>query len=263
VARAVFMTAFAALVAAGCSFDDHGTALIILSFDAGAADAARADASQRPDAGPPFCDETDPTLVACYRFEDPGAPLLDESMYGNDGTVATHLGAVPGPPGHGQALELHPDSVALVPDSVSLNLRMSATLELWVRPTTLPAAGARFGLLDNNGQYGLFLAPDGTVRCAMGSTVPSALSVAPGVWTHIACSYDGQAVRLYQNGALKGTPTATTVTLTDGSADGMRLGENSPTGDVLDGALDDVRIFAVARSAAQICAAAGRSNCPP
>jgi hypothetical protein len=169
---------------------------------------------------------------------------------------------VSGPPGHGQAIGFGPTSIAAIPDDPSLDLRQAATLELWLRAASLPPAGGRAGLLDNNGQYGLFLAPDGRVRCSMASTVPISLHVVPGVWTHIACTYDGQAMRLFQDGVLAST-TATTVTLTNGSTDGMRLGENSPDGDVLDGAIDGVRIYSVRRSDAQICRAAGRTGCAP
>jgi hypothetical protein len=92
--------------------------------------------------------------------------------------------------------------------------------------------------------------------------VPIALHVVAGVWTHIACTYDGQAVRLYQDGTVAIT-TPTTITLTDGTTDGLRVGQNSPGGDVLDGAIDGVRIYAVPRSAAQVCVAAGRKDCKP
>jgi hypothetical protein len=252
-----------ACFAGGCHFDGDG-----LNQELVAADAAPAQPDAPPplpDAAPPpppFCVPGDSTLVACYDFEDADDPLLDGSAYANDGNDVHDVKPVAGPPGRGQALAFDTLSVAAVPDDPSLNLRSAATLELWVRATTLPPAGGRAGLLDNNGQYGLFLAPDGTVRCSMGATVPIGLHVVPGVWTHIACTYDGQTMRMYQDG-VAGTSAATTVTMTDGSADGMRVGQNSPSGDVLDGAIDGVRIFSVGRSAAQICRAAGRQDCTP
>jgi hypothetical protein len=258
----MLMAASFACFAGGCHFDADG-----LDHERVAADAAvvEPDAEPDPDAAPPpppFCEPADPTLVACYDFEDVDALLLDGSSYGNDGSDVHDVLQVQGPPGHGQAIAFSALSVAAVADDASLNLRTSATLELWVRAATLPAAGGRAGLVDNNGQYGLFLAPDGQVRCSMSSTVPIALKIVPGVWTHIACSYDGQTMRMYQDGVLASS-TPTTVTMTDGSADGMRVGQNSPSGDLLDGAIDGLRIYAVARSGAQICAAAGRASCPP
>jgi hypothetical protein len=262
------MTASIAWLAMGCHFDADGVEGAAGTVDADVTSAdARVDAAPapRPDAapaGPPFCDRLDGTLVACYRFEDPDAPLHDGSSYANDGSDVHDLLLVNGPPGRGQAIAFAAQSVAAISDDPSLDLRNAATLELWLRADSLPAVGGRYGILDNNGQYGLFLGPDGKVRCAMSSTVPIALAVVPGVWTHIACTYDGQAMRLYQDGVL-GNTTPTTVTLTDGSTDGMRLGANSPSGDVLAGALDDVRIYSVARTPAEICAAAGRTRCAP
>ncbi len=38
------------------------------------------------------------------------------------------------------------------------------TLEMWVYPDAIPAAG-RAGLFDNDGQYGMFVYPGGTVHC--------------------------------------------------------------------------------------------------
>jgi Concanavalin A-like lectin/glucanases superfamily len=236
-----------------CSFDPHGTEPEELPADASAPIDAPVDAR----VAAPFCDPTNPDLIACYRFEDPAAPVHDESMYANEGTASAVV-SLDGPPGHGQAIGFVPTSVASVPDAPSLNCTTSITMELWVRPHSLPAT--RSGLLDNDGQYGLFLGPDGSVRCAISSTVPIALSLKLDQWTHVACTYDGQAIRLYQDGKLAST-TMTSVVLGTGSMNGMRLGMNSPDNDVLDGAIDDVRLWRVARSDAQICAAADRASC--
>ncbi len=256
------MTAFSLFfLGAGCSFDPNGIGSEAPVADAGspAADALAPTADAAP--GPPLCGPNDPDLIACFSFENPATPVDDESKYGNDGT-ALGVVSVAGPPGHGHAMGFLPGSVASVPDDASLDCTTAITLELWVRPHTLPASGGRAGLLDNNGQYGLFLAPDGTVRCSMSSTVASGPIVAVDTWSHIACRYDGQTVRMYQDGVQRAM-VSTSVTLSTGSDDGMRLGMNSPSGDVLDGAIDDVRMWRVARTPEQICAAAGRTVCTP
>jgi hypothetical protein len=260
----MLMAASLACLVGACHFDADGVSETLAGADAAALPDAPPDAALAPDAAPtpPFCNPGDSTLVACYDFEETDAPLLDGSSYGNDGKEVHDVLSVAGPPGHGQAIAFNPESVAAVVDAASLNLRSSGTLELWLRAASPPPAGGRFGLVDNNGQYGLFLGPDGTVRCSMSSTVPIALHVVPGVWTHIACTYDGTTMRLYQDGVL-GNATPTTVTMTDGSTDGIRIGANSPDGDVLDGAIDGLRIYSVARSAAQVCRAAGHADCTP
>jgi hypothetical protein len=70
-------------------------------------------------------------------------------------------------------------------------------------------------------------------------------------WTHVACTYDGAAITLYQDGAAA-TPTAATGAIATAGTTGMSLGQNLPTGDHLAGALDDVRIWRVALTAEQI-----------
>ena len=252
------------MVGNACSFDPQGYGAGLTDADAGLADAAVAEPPDAaPDAAPivPFCDEDDPTLVACYRFEDPRDLLRDESSYVNDGT-ATNVDSLDGPPGHGLAIGFQSDSTTEIVDDVSLDATSAITLEMWVRPASLPPSGERFGLLDNNGQYGLFLAPEGKVRCAMSTTTSIALELEIDAWSHVACSYDGSVIRMYQDGELRGM-TGTSVQLGTGLDDGMRLGMDSPDGDVLDGAIDDVRVWNVARGALEICRAADRDDCAP
>jgi hypothetical protein len=85
----------------------------------------------------------------------------------------------------------------------------------------------------------------------MGSVTDIGLTVAPGVWTHLACTYDGQAIRLYQDGQA-GPTTASTLGISTGNTDGTTLGQNSPSGDHLHGALDDVHVWNVALPPSQI-----------
>jgi hypothetical protein len=249
--------AASALLLAACAFDSSGLGLsdpqVVIP-----------DAALAPDAAPPVdavsllppCESTDPDLVACYRFEpaEHGEQPFDESQYANHGT-ATGVAYTVGPPGAGQALLVGSESSVRIPDSASLDVTGALTLELWIHPRALPTT-ARAGLVDENGQYGLFLASDGTVRCSMGVAVVSGLAVAAERWTHIACCYDGATVELYQDGVLGATEPATTP-LTTAGTDGLALGQNSPSGDLFDGALDEVRIWRTRRSAAQICADAG------
>jgi hypothetical protein len=243
----VRLLAVALLPLAACQFDASGVS--VTSMPQGSVDAA-------PDAAPPaFCDPADDTLVACYRFEAEHAEQpYDESAFGNHGT-ATDVTFAAGPDGGGQALVTRAGSSVRVPDSASLDVAGPLTLELWVRPRALPA-GDRAGLLDNNGQYGLFLSGQGEIRCAMSATVLVGLRVPAGAWTHVACAYDGERVTLYQDGVAGPSSRASAPLVTD-RADGLGLAQNSPSGENLDGAIDQVRIWRARRSDAQICAAAG------
>ncbi len=252
-----------------CRFEAQGVGGEPGAGDGGPSDAAdpppvpdaHADADSDATMALRVCDDTDPDLVACYAFEDPKALLDDGSMYGNNG-VATGVTSVAGPPGHGQAIGIGASSVTLVPDSVSLDVTQAVTLEMWVQPRLLPPAAGRAGLLDNNSQYALFLSPNGQVRCAVGSTVSIALELEVDTWAHIACTYEGTVVTMYQDGVLRDT-TATTVAINTAGIDGMTVGQNSPSGDLLEGAIDDVRVWRVARTAGDICLAAGRLDCVP
>src|SRR5205809_29245 len=151
--RALFVAV--SLIAAGCRFDPAGVA----GDDQPAFDAA-APLDAALDGGRPatFCAD-DPDLVACYRFDAADATEPhDDSAYGNDG-IAT---AITFPDGHhGKAMAFGATSSVQIPDSASLDVSR-ITIELWVKPSTLPPQGGRAGLLDDNGEYGVFLAPDGT-----------------------------------------------------------------------------------------------------
>jgi concanavalin A-like lectin/glucanase superfamily protein len=243
----------AAVAGTGCIFDDAGLAPGVDApppIDAGPAD-AEIDAPP-----PPFCDATDPDLVACYRFEafeHPAQPF-DESMYANHGISA---GASIGP-GHddGSAMVFNASSDVRIPDSVSLDVTEAITLEAWLKPTALPGANGRAGIVDDNSQYAMFLSPAGEIRCSINTTTVIDLVVPVGSWSHVACVYDRQTLVLYLNG-IAGTPLRSTVPLNTSGTDGIALGQNSPAGDDLNGSLDDVRIWRTARTPAQICAAAG------
>jgi hypothetical protein len=245
----------AATAATACQFDRSGVGRPdddsdddALPLDASAPDGPLTDS--RPTRPCP----TSPDLIGCWRFEasDPTA-VDDESLYNNDG-LASGTAFEPGPAG-GQALTLIASSNVAVPDSVSLDVTGPITIELWVRADTIPADPGRAGLIDHNGQWGLFLAPAGAVRCVMTSVTATALDVKPGTWTHIACVYDLQTIQLYQDGVAAANPPAAMNPIDTTNPDGIHIGENSPTGDdQLLGAVDEIRIWRVARSAAEIAA---------
>jgi hypothetical protein len=259
-----------------CHFDEHG---VSPAADDGGddddddahadarlpVDAALAMADASPaDAAPPgpFCDSANDDLRGCWRFEGPLAALVvlsDESGWGNDG-VATQVERIAGPPGHGDALQFHPVSSAIVPESMSLDVTDGLTIDMWIHPDTYPVE--RAGLLDDNNEYALFLDDAGGVRCIVGGANVLSPPVALGVWTHVACTYDLAVLRIYIDGrevAHKDTMAAIPTQATDG----IHLGEDGPGGgDELDGAIDDLRVWSVARSAVELCHAADRPSCP-
>ena len=202
-----------------------------------------------PDAGIDFCGE--PDLIACYRFD---GNLEDGSGNGQEPDVGLVAGYVAGI--EGQAVALDASSEVHMANDAPWNAPVM-TLELWMRPSAIPAAGQRAGLMDKDGQFGMWLYPPGTpggmLRCGAGDLYGGG-TVDPGVWTHFACTHDGTTVRLYKNGievASKAAGTGVT-------ASEIAIGSNVPGYDSrFVGDIDALRAFAVARTAAQICAAAG------
>jgi len=202
-----------------------------------------------PEVGPPFCDATDTTLVACYRFE---GNAKDQSAFKND-LSASGVSYVAGV--SGKALSLSPTAKVTAPDTASWAVTTAMTIELWVRPRSLPATG-RMGLVDDDGRFGFFVYPPGVVRAMSPAALDTPLPLVVGAWTHVAFTYDGAKMTLYVNGAAVATQ-AIVGTFGAPSGNGIAVGMNSPSGDVLDGELDSLRVFRIARSAKQICEAAG------
>lgn len=216
-----------------------------------------ADADAIVDAPRPFCDKADPDLVGCYRFEPDESPDQphDDSKYGNNGTSA-EIGYVTGV--DGKAMSFGGSAYTHVPDSPSLDVSSALTLETWVKVHSMPTP-IRAGLFDDDGQYGLFVLASGAIRCstapAIADTLPS--TVVLDTWMHVACVYNGASMIVYVNG-VKSVEVAGTGSIVTSSSAGCAIGMNSPSGDVLDGAMDDLRIFRVARTASQICKDAGK-----
>lgn len=206
----------------------------------------------------PFCDPLNAGLRACYQFE---GVLTDGSGRGNHGT--TDAGSfVAG--SRGQAYRSGARGVR-AGDSATLECTTALTMEAWVLLSAWPDAGARYGVLDNNGQYGLFIGPGGELRCSAGvaSSVPGAVGL--GAWHHLGCVFDGPALtmRSYVDGVevalnAAGLPDGGVRVLSVGDDAGLTLGEQSPSGDVLNGAIDGVRIWCVPRTAAELCATLGQ-----
>jgi hypothetical protein len=205
----------------------------------------------------PFCDPADPHLMACYELE---GDTKDSSAHHLDATMAS----VTFPPGKvGKAMQFEVNSVADVPDSQVFDVQ-ALTIEAWIWPSQLPSNGNRAGILDMNGQYGFFIFPGGNLSCTTGVALPTAVAgITIDRWTHVACTYDGSAATIYVDGIAL-SAAAGGATLNTGGATGISLASDNPpgAGSHLIGLIDQVRMMNVARTAAEICADAGKSSCP-
>ncbi len=246
---AIAVDAFVDVAAPDTAEPADSTDVLADAFDA---DAMEAEVEAGP---PPFCDNTNPNLIGCYRFEDTEHPTQprDDSMYGHHGT-SSGVSFIAGKAG--RAIVINGTSLTNVPDKTTLAVTSAITIEAWINPKTLPTTG-RVGIVDNNGRYGLFILAGGVLRATAPGAIDSPVLLATTGWQHVAYTYDGTTQRLYINGTQVKETALAGGTYGPGDGAGLALGMNSPNGDQLDGALDAVRIWRVARTAMQICRAAG------
>lgn len=151
----------------------------------------------------------------------------------------------------GLALSLNGTGQVTVAMQPALNVSV-VTLEAWVRPSALPATG-RMGILDKDGQFGMFLYAPGVVRCTGGNGYVEGLSLAANAWVHVSCTYDGTTWVQYANGVQVANTSGASAPLTQGAVNGLVLGANSPNGDGFQGRLDRIRIWSVVRSVNAMC----------
>jgi hypothetical protein len=203
----------------------------------------------------PWCDAADLDLVACFDFEDLAMDtLIDGSSHGNHGT-ATGVGLTGGP--LGQAVSFDENSRVEVPDSDSLNLTHEMTLEVWIRIDELPTT-TRVGVLDNDGQYSIFLFRDTGLRCSGSGHYLYLYPVPTHTWMHVACVAGDGVHRMYVDGKLI-DETSFAGPMNTGNTNPMAIGDDSPNFDQpLAGAIGGVRIWSRPLNESEVCAAAGQ-----
>jgi chitodextrinase len=213
------------------------------------------------------------TLVAAYSFnEGKGTKVADASGNGNVGTIANATWTNAGK--YGKALSFNGTNARVnINDANSLDLTNAMTLEAWVRPTAL--SGYRSVILKERSgglSYSLYAANSSASPSApgtfvnvggsdFGATTPTQLAL--NTWTHLAGTYDGSNLRLYINGALVSTQAVSGTMIVSGNA--LRIGGNSVWGEYFNGTIDEVRVYNVALTAAQIQADMNTpvGNAPP
>jgi hypothetical protein len=201
-------------------------------------------------APPLFCEAA--ALIACYPFEGDAA---DGTGNGHDAS-AQNVTYVQGE--EGLAVELDATSLVQIPASDSFT-SSALTIEVWLRLAELPAPGYRMGIVDYNSRWGLWIDDQG-VRCTVsGYADMTGPQLTVGLWQHVACTIDGTARGLYLDGVSVDSANGAIITPTP-TGEPLTIGSNAPSGDALIGRIDQLRIFGAARSAAQICEAAGCSR---
>ena len=197
------------------------------------------------------------SLVAAYSFDaGSGTTLADVSGRGHNGTIAGAAWSTAGRNGGALSFDGVNDMVT-VADTAALDLTNAMTLEAWVRPSTTnrwrtvalkeqPGALVYSLYSNNSGQRAstnLWLG-SGEVEARSAASLPT------NAWTHLAATYDGAVIRLYVNGALSGSATATGSM--PASTGAFRIGGNTVWDEYFGGLIDDLRLYNRALSAAEI-----------
>ncbi len=195
-----------------------------------------------------------PAAYATYNFnENTGTTAADSSGNGRNLTVVSATWAT----GHtGSALS---NTAATTGATSTMPVPSAAiTLAAWVKPLQLPPNEANFAFGFFNGSstrvafftqrndFGdpnvlQFNLHNGGLAAVMGT----ALTV--GVWTHIAATYSGTAVKVYQDGVVTGTGTVNGAL--SSSSDFYVAGGNGLNTQVV---VDDLRVFDVALTDAEV-----------
>lgn len=226
--RALAATLVSAVAACGFRSPDPAAGADS-GVDSGALDA--------PDSPLPLCDSADPRLRACYTFD---GNTKDGS---SNGYAAVATGTSFGAGHSGQGLVVGAGDSVTVAGGAGLNVAQ-LTIDMWIRPSSLPATATRAGLVDSGNRFRMFLLPAGLVRCATTSgpslETTAAHAVSTGAWAHLTCTYDGTTMQIYVDGA---SAAMLTLASTIPTGSGMVIGQNNPTGENFDGTLDELRIF--------------------
>jgi hypothetical protein len=197
----------------------------------------------------------DPTLVAAYHCnEGTGGVLNDVSGNGNHGTVNAGWNATGR---YGAALNFNGSgNTVTVPDSASLDLTNSMTIEAWVYPTATTAwqtvlmkespnglAYALYSRVATN-RPGVYIHTTSDIAASSGTGVPR------NAWTHLAATYNGATLSLYVNGTLRTSIAHAGSILVTGSR--LSIGGNSFWGEYFTGRIDEIRIYRRVLTASEI-----------
>jgi len=195
-------------------------------------------------------------LVAAYGFDEgSGTTVTDASGNGNTGKITNATWTASGK--YGKALRFNgANALVTVPDKASLHLSRAMTLEAWVNPSVVDASWRDVIYKGNDNFYLEATSTNGSVPdagvIAGGSYADAfAASALPAsTWSFLTETYDGSALRLYVNGTQVASTAHTGAIAT--STNPLQIGGDSIYGQNFTGLIDEVRVYNVALTAAQI-----------
>ena len=231
-------------------------------------------------------------VVGLWHFDDGSGPVAhDSSGYGNDG----QLGATPHDPSwaagkFASALQFNgTNNWVQVPDSASLGITDSITVEAWVKPDsfntnwnaviarwddTIPSHRAWALTIDphgfvhfdvsHTGHYGAFSGGCSVVMtnlfaCTDSAYVSSSIPIPPGRWTHIAGVFNSSSriLQVFINGSPDTSVTAMASNIFD-NGEPVLIGAADFTGQrvFLPGTIDEARVWNRSLSPAEVLSSA-------
>jgi fibronectin type 3 domain-containing protein len=195
-------------------------------------------------------------LVAAYSFDEgSGATVADASGSGNSGTAANTTWTTGGK--FSNALVFNGTSSRVdISDAPALHFSTGMTLEAWVKPATIGNAW-RDVIYKGNDNYYLEATSTNGRRPGGGGIIGGSTAEAFGgapltanSWAHLALTYDGATLRLYVNGT-QAVSTARSGTIQT-STNPLQIGGDGFYGQYFNGAIDEVRVYNRALTAAEI-----------
>lgn len=178
----------------------------------------------------------------------------------------------------GHAFSFTPNSIFDVPDSATLDLTTQFTFDAWINPAALHNGVPRGGVISkvqgggNGNAYQFGINANNTeIFCqfnALNETWPGnqlVTNIGSGIplntWSHIACTYDNNALRIYLNGILVGGPLVVGPKSVVNSPSSLRISGDGNGNVFFEGRIDEPHIFDRALSGSEIASVvnAGRS----
>ena len=195
-------------------------------------------------------------LVAAYAFDEgSGTTVADASGNGHNGTISNATWAATGK--FGKALQFNGgNALVSVPNAAQLQLSTGMTLEAWVNPSAVNSSW-RDVIYKGNDNYYLEATstnaskPDagmiagGSYADAFGTS-----ALAANTWSYLTETYDGSTLKLYVNGTQVASVAHTGAIAS--STNPLQIGGDTIYGQYFAGLIDEVRVYNVALTAAQI-----------
>lgn len=206
----------------------------------------------------------DPDLVAWYRFDAADGDALDTAG-GHDGPIeGTASRTAMGYVGGALALDAARDSAITVPDHESFAFGTAFTAEAWIFVESCANAGADHNTVAVIEGAFLFSFQPG---CRVSSFLhvggdwrndQPVASVPTGRWVHYAFAWDGALAVHYLDGDPVSAGTAITGTMGDPAVP-LRIGSRIDCActQTFNGRIDELKLWRVGRSHADVCADAG------